>query len=181
MESSVDAFGANSTASVLIGGKNFTVFIDSWNNPIGFRRYGTNTVHGGNQQPAGNTLTSFPNSYIGELSSPPFVRSGATYLDPLDPEGKLRENWAQGSGGPNVAVRIFQALQPDFYANKTGQNANLFNRYGFPNLNMGPIIFSAGPDKLYHSDDNTDLGTSRSIANDDIISYRLRRTGQRGD
>jgi hypothetical protein len=46
---------------------------------------------------------------------------------------------------------------------------------------MGPIIFSAGPDKLYHSDDSADLGTSRSIANDDIISYRLRRTGQRGD
>ncbi|QVL30774.1 type II secretion system protein [Telmatocola sphagniphila] len=196
MESSVDTFGANSTGVISRGGKSYTVFIDSWGMPIGFRRYGTYGVHGGNQaipqQPPNRNNPILPftaNSYIGELSSPPFVRNGATTLDPLDPEGKLRENWTG-----NISGTIFKALQPDFYTSSGNPNSNAnqnsyFMQYRFPNLNMGPIIFSAGPDKLYHTDDinecketkPTPKSLSRSIANDDIISYRLRRTGQRGD
>jgi len=153
------------------------VFLDPWGTPISFRRFANLRDHGNSR----TTLAALQNNngmggYITELSNPPYSRLNAN-RDALDPEAKLSANWFT----TGVRNTMFNGRLYDNFA--TGVAGAIVGP--FPNLNLGPFIFSAGPDKKYHSDTiagGASLeGNFRSTANDDIVSYRLRRTGERGD
>ncbi len=93
----------------------------------------------------------FTSPVVNELKQPPYVKAGTTYFDPLDPEGAFFEH--RSSWGSYLStVQAF--LGPSY-------NMALNN-------NLTPYVYSAGPDRVYDTDD-------------DIYSFRLRRSGQRGD
>ncbi len=102
-------------------------------------------------------------AYATELDDKPFVRNiAAANKDPFDPAGKL----------PAV-----MAVNPMLWKQITN---NAPTGYTIPspyvsNRNHVPTLVSAGPNKSYEPD--LFAGTD----NDNLLSYRLRREGNRGD
>ena len=88
-----------------------------------------------------------------ELNAPPYLAAGNTRPDPQDPEGKLI-----GFSNPTYE----QFLHP-------------FN----PPRYLTPVVMSAGQDRTWDVD--FWLTPTGPGANDNIYSFRLRRSGQRGD
>lgn len=86
-----------------------------------------------------------------ELSQSPYVRPGSTLNDPLDPQGKL----------------------PYFITNNAAAYSSMQSAFGVPfdNTNRQVAVISAGANR------NID-GT---YDQDNVVGYRLRRQGDRGD
>jgi len=106
-----------------------------------------------------------------ELQGPPYVNPSSPPLaqDPLDPEGTLYDaTWGSSPAASRFAGQV-HALRP---SNVTG---TLRAQY------LQPVIASAGPDGDFGLDPVTMAPTGTGADGDNIYSYRLRRTGARGD
>ncbi|MGL4422490.1 MAG: pilus assembly FimT family protein [Gemmataceae bacterium] len=125
----------------------FRVFRDPQNQPMLFIRWATNT----------------------ELNTPPYIKSGATSNDPVDPLGKL-VSWSNTTKTPNANIR----------GNAATVATGLGITGGFQGNNWACIIVAQGGDKTSSTTPTTGI-TTVSFDQDDIVSYRLRREGQRGD
>ena len=114
----------------------------------------------------GTPIAFVRTAYTPELNSPPFVRNAAAAVkDPFDPAGKL---------GPVMVANpgywtSLNANRPTFVTAPSPYNGS---------LNVVSTLISAGPDKLFTT------GTYDAFAgtdNDNLLSYRLRREGAKGD
>ncbi len=105
-------------------------------------------------------------AYTPEVDQPPFVRNAAaTNKDPFDPAGKLP---------------AFMTAYPVVWSNIMAYTANTPGSANIPatyqgNRNFVPTLVSFGPNK--QPEGNLFGGTD----NDNLLSYRLRREGNRGD
>lgn len=109
-------------------------------------------------------------AYGGELNTP---RPGASSIDPCDPQGKLA-GWA-----PASLTQLWQGVSNPPGPLTTGIRTNYSTAFGgisatYPGATSGwaPSLVSAGPDRAFSGT----LGTG-----DDLVSYRLRKEGAKGD
>ncbi|MFO0809189.1 MAG: type II secretion system protein [Gemmataceae bacterium] len=140
--------------TVTAGGKQFRILVDAWGNPLRFYNFPTANV---------------------ELNQPPYVNLDITNFplngrDPVDPEGTLYSpNWAAVTS-PNLRG-LFQAT---FHAlNPVDQRPTASY--------LIPVIASAGKDGFWGIDATTMAISDPDQAGDNLYSYRLRRSGARGD
>ena len=133
--------GATSIGTKNIGGRDFQVFVDQTRLPIAFARWTTNVA------------------VLDEYSLPPHVPTGATFLDPQDPEGKL----------VNLPAGVLAVLN-GLVDNQVPPQKLLHPIGPAPtdNRNRTWIIYAAGHDKIYGNQD-------------DLLSFRLRGTGKAGN
>jgi prepilin-type N-terminal cleavage/methylation domain-containing protein len=141
--------------------KPMRAFMDSWGNPIMFVRQ----------------------AYQPELNSPPYVQAGAVARDMADPP--VRSGTTQPGKLTTLTTTWTTANLTAFWALVS---ANQYQYSGFPNAtsfpttggypadtsgawNWVPTVVSKGPNKSW---DNI-------FDQDNIVSYRLRREGNRGD
>lgn len=142
------------TADVMLPGgtRGNKIFVDAWGTPITFVRM----------------------AYGAEVNNPPYVRGGVVNRDFCDPQGKLRTfspTWD--------ATRLNTSFWPSV-------RLNHINYTGFPGAtaypadpapsnapwNWVPTVVSAGPDGEW----GTDI-----FGGDNLVGYRTRREGARGD
>jgi prepilin-type N-terminal cleavage/methylation domain-containing protein len=158
----------------------FRAFKDAWGSPIMYVRFATNT----------------------EINGSPYVRSGATSNDPLDPKGRL---YYSGNAWPNPTPKPSDNTWPSTsqaaaFASSIfmGNNSGLSGNNPFPNTNWMLTAISGGANRDpanpngYATFDSVDLTTNLATTSpaglytidpttDDILGYRLRREGNRGD
>jgi prepilin-type N-terminal cleavage/methylation domain-containing protein len=160
----------------------FRAFKDAWGTPIIYVRFATNT----------------------EINGSPYTKSGATSNDPLDPKGRL---YYSGNAWPNPTAKPSDMTWPSgsqekafassiFLGNYNGLNS--INKNPWPNANWMLTAISGGANRdpanpngsaLFDSVDlTTNLLSSNPVGlytvdttTDDILGYRLRREGNRGD
>jgi len=133
---------AGSRTNIVVRGVNCQVFRDSWGTPITYVRYAQNA----------------------ELDAPPFVNSGlpAGNRDPLDPQRKLANPWANQAGAASaVAVASFDGRNKQPTVASAGPNKNYLS-----SASTIPYWNTAHPDGVYDGDN--------------VVGYRLRRQGDRG-
>jgi prepilin-type N-terminal cleavage/methylation domain-containing protein len=147
-----DVAGNNGIGTINVRGKDFSVFMDVWGNPIRFVRWPTQ----------GKIQTVSPQLYA-EFNSPPYARptdakGNPLSMDPLDPS-------------QNNAVRYLGTIysgNPSWGSTAQGQfAANLIQGEPWVIQNLNPFVYSAGKDEI--------IGTG-----DDIYGFRLRKS-ERGD
>ena len=138
-------------------------FKDSWGNPIVFVR------HAG-ENPRNAEIDSEPflravTVKNASLATPPVITDFVVH-NPLDPTGKLVNRTGNTWTFPNKKTTLGQLGYKGFTQ--------------FPNFNFVPTLISAGKNKK--------LGTATTMiaggdddANDNILSFRLRREGDRGN
>jgi hypothetical protein len=105
-----------------------------------------------------------------EIAAAPFTRPGATSQDPLDPPGKLSAPVANWSSNTNIQQN--KALLATGILG-TGQTFN--------GTNWVFTIVSAGPNKQWNGFAPAAGLTTVATDTDNILGYRLRRQGERGD
>jgi prepilin-type N-terminal cleavage/methylation domain-containing protein len=98
--------------------------------------------------------------YSPELNAAPYIRASTGSYDPFDPAKK---------GATVISGRWADITR--YLSNPTMQMSGLTANYT-PANNFVPTLLSAGPNKTF---DGTPFG------GDDIVSFRLRREGARGD
>ena len=151
---------------VIVSGVTFKCYIDQYGQPIYFNRL----AYGGD---AGT-----------ELNNPPFVKAPITSntFDPFYPKqtnGAYR-NLSTDWGAAN-ANALWQAVVPP---STTYTAAN--NWANIPGINAAPPLY-VYPGQLNHTmalisgGSNKSLDTPTIFSGDNIVSYRLRREGQKGD
>ncbi len=138
-----DEAAGSLTGKVTIGTTEYKVFTDTFGKPLTYARFATN----------------------GEITTPPFVKTGAASQDPFDPTNRLGAAW-------NVAGN---AVTPVSVATALGLT-------GF-GVNWLPSIICAGPNKNF---DGLNVAPTSGLVNvptdtDNILGYRLRREGERGN
>lgn len=149
-----DAMQGAQTSIDFGSGLTLPAFRDSYGVPIAFRRF--------YQDP--------------ELDRTPYVRSGLTITDPLDPVGRLK-NWPNANNRAEAVKAVFRAPnQPSGTAND------------FDGRNKIATVFSAGPDSRGLPDGSKTAafttGTTNGedhTADDNAYGYRLTRQGNKGD
>ncbi len=137
-----------------------SVFTDTWGTPITFRRWANPPEVQQEPYNRPNTIKS---------------RSGISYSsNPLDPGGKLLNRIDNLWGtDPNFLPNRQIALNAIF-----GPSPLFTVPPQFPNENFVPTLVSAGPDKTF----GTDIyGATDDAGKDNIVGYRLRREGTKGD
>lgn len=148
-----DSIEPNAIQTVTANGKDFRILVDPYGTPLAFFNF-----------PTGNI----------ELNQPPYVNNNTANFptngrDPVDPEGTL-----YGQAWP-VALRT--QFQTAFHALNAPDAVNV------PGTANGllPVIASAGRDGKWGLNPTTMAITNADQAGDNIYSYRLRRSGARGD
>ena len=128
------------------------VFKDAWGTPIAFVRH----------------------AYTAELNASPFLRGGNRGRDSFDPASKFNvttlppATWTQIRGTPPAFINV--NVPPAYNYNTPADFTRAPNHVS--------TLISAGPDKLFTT------GTYDAFAgtnNDNLLSYRLRREGAKGD
>jgi prepilin-type N-terminal cleavage/methylation domain-containing protein len=157
-------------------GTTFKVFQDAWGMPISFCRM----------------------TYTPEVNTTPHARPGAPATRNMaDPLGKLAR-WPKAS--QLLFWNLVTANHLPYTWNVPGVGPQTFPsgfaQTGFPYdvpgtnpptgpWNWVPTLISAGPNKQYHSATGTTAylfgGSSTDDANDNVLSFRLRHEGNRGD
>jgi prepilin-type N-terminal cleavage/methylation domain-containing protein len=144
--------------------KTMSYFKDAWENPI--------------------RLYTFPTGNDDELQSAPYINpnevaSQRKGRDPLDPEGTLyAADWRTLSATLPSQLR---------FENRVHQLRPAVDQFGQTRAQyLIPVIASAGPDGKFGLDElqpvmQIMLVTTPDLAGDNIYSYRLRRSGARGD
>lgn len=138
---------------ITLGTVTAPVYMDSWQQPIGFCRFGTNS----------------------ELQAPPYVNlnTSGKYLDPFDPVGKLFL-WAQTGQPNNQATATAQVIFVNPNLNDLA-NATTFNA-----TNRRPVVYSNGYNQIYESLNNTPATINNKVLLDDILGYHLTQLGYKG-
>ena len=127
-----DALGKGGQDTLTIGGKQLTVFTDTWGTPIAFYRWD-------NAPPYRDELNS---QEYANVNGAKMVNGNIRCIDPLDPEGWLLPLPASsGFTGPNATIAT----------NLVGHN---FYAVGGPPNNYQPYLVSAGPDKKFGTADD---------------------------
>ena len=153
------------TGKVTIGTNEFKVFSDTYGKPLTYARFATNT----------------------EIQSAPFVKAGAASQDPFDPTNKLRVSTIASPNPWLVNGTQITAAEITAVANSLGLT-------GF-GVNWLPSIICAGPNRNFDGLNvapsppappgtlATGLATIPIDNNstDNILGYRLRREGERGN
>jgi prepilin-type N-terminal cleavage/methylation domain-containing protein len=160
-----DSTSANQADFAQAGAPTLRVYMDSWQQPIGYSRFGTN-VNGPAIGPAWNT-----GKQVQSLQDPPNVSQNPTINlltktplnDPLDPAGKL-QNWPWSN---NLQWTPLFALAPADPANATT----------FDGTNRRPVVYSVGPNGQYES---LNMTKATSSSSDDIMGYQYTQLGQSG-
>lgn len=155
------------TRDGLIGGVTMRFFHDSWDTPIAFSRM----------------------TYTAEVNTPEYFRAGSTSRDPCDPNGRLviaSGGWTNPTS-PSPYSPSNNSLN-DFWARATADHmlyagfpraVPLGSGYPFPTtLNWVATVISAGPNKQFLDNGGSNLFAADS---DNIVGYRVRREGNRGD
>lgn len=149
-----DATQGAQTSITFTGGLTLPAFKDSYGVPIAFRRF--------YQDP--------------ELDRTPYVRSGLSITDPLDPVGRLK-NWPNANNRAEAVKAVFRTPAPP-----AGSATD------FDGRNKVATVISAGPD----SRDQPETGKTAAFttgttngedhtADDNAYGYRLTRQGNKGD
>ncbi len=138
-----DEAAGSLTGKLTIGTTEYKIFKDTYGKPLTYARYATN----------------------GEITTPPFTKTGVASPDPFDPTNKLGAAWNVGG----------TAVTPVSVATGLGLT-------GF-GVNWLPSIFSAGADKNWN---NMNVSPATGLFTvptdtDNILGYRLRREGERGN
>ena len=110
-------------------------------------------------------------AFSAEINNPPFVRS-AVNRDKCDPLGKMPPQ----ANPPWDAARVTQfwnGIRANHIVNGGPPAA-----YPLPAMNWVPTLVSAGPNKSFGS---LLGGSSTDDGNDNVLSFRLRQEGNRGD
>lgn len=118
-----------------------------------------------------------------EVDNPPYFHAspGVKSPDPCDPLGKLQmanatAPLAWSTSGANNTLTDFWARVTQYHIGSTQQpSANYTLPATYPARNWVPTVVSAGPNGNKNGFDGYLFG------GDNIVSYRLRRAGQRGD
>jgi len=173
--------GANAR-DLSISGTTFRTFKDGWGSPIIYVRFATNT----------------------EINSAPFTRNLTSTVisqDPLDPRGKLSTTWPSPTTPPTpvsptlptssqagaAASSIFLGTASGLSGFPAASSANWIVTAISAGANKDDPFATGTPRGPYDSVDLTSAGLSSSglvtVADntDDILGYRLRREGKRGD
>jgi prepilin-type N-terminal cleavage/methylation domain-containing protein len=146
-----DSVATNAANTQLtLGSVTATVYMDTWQQPIGYCRFGTNA----------------------ELQSAPYVNTKSTLLDPFDPQGKLAF-WTT-NGIPNTGAST--AASVVFLSNGDAANATAFNstnrRPVVYSCGLNQIYESLNNTPQTVSNSKATL--------DDILGYRLTQLGYKG-
>ncbi len=133
------------TGKVTIGSNEFKVFTDTYGKPLTYARYATN----------------------GEITTPPFTKTGVTSQDPFDPLNKLGAPWTIPGNATQATPAVVAA----------GLGLTGFG------VNWLPSIICAGPNKNF---DGLNVAPTSGLVTiptdtDNILGYRLRREGERGN
>jgi hypothetical protein len=136
-----------------VSGVKIHVYKDTWNQPIGFCRFGTNA----------------------ELQNAPYVNASSLSKnnDPFDPSSKLY-TWANSSGNTNK-TQAQNMANYIFLNNGDAANATSFN-----GTNRRPVVYSVGPNLHYESLNNSPVNVAGRASLDDILGYRLTQLGKKG-
>lgn len=148
--------GSNQQVGTLAGGA--SVYKDGWGNPIAFVRNATGGEIGGASFLRATTI-QVPNG------SPPPVTVPFVVKNPLDPTGRLLVR----AGNPWAVT-----------APTNGYRTTMFTALGltdFTNENFLPTLVSAGPNKKF----GVYLDFAADDSADNLLSYRLRREGDKGN
>jgi prepilin-type N-terminal cleavage/methylation domain-containing protein len=157
-----------------LGGVTAPAYIDAWQRPVGFCRFGTNWEL---QNPKLNATN--PNNQK-SIATNVYVNPKDMYQDPLDPRGSLY-NWAL-TANAGVLNKLDHVL---FVINKDPANAtgfippNLATGEAQASTNRRPIVYSMGYNGAYESL-NDAAATTPYPALDDILGYRLTQLGKKG-
>ena len=133
-------------------------FKDAWGRPVAFVRHAASKEI--------DTSASRPNPVT-------FGATTVNVLAVLDPTGSMDTNNPWKSTGSNAAIRT--AVQTALNLNLTVQPIN-FDL----NQNLIPTLVSAGPNKEFGTETDWVKGTTDDAV-DNILSFRLRREGARGN
>ena len=133
------------TGKVTIGSNEFKVFTDTYGKPLTYARYATN----------------------GEITTPPFTKTGVTSQDPFDPLNKLGAPWTIPGNATQATPAVVAA----------GLGLTGFG------VNWLPSIICSGPNKNF---DGLNVAPTSGLVTiptdtDNILGYRLRREGERGN
>jgi prepilin-type N-terminal cleavage/methylation domain-containing protein len=135
--------------------KTMRAYMDSWGNPIMFVRMASTD----------------------EVNNSPYVRTtGSANKDFLDPLGKLltpSASWTAppSTPSPTSMLDLFWAKVMQNHIKAGMGTLNLETSYSVPARNWVPTVISMGPNKKWDG----------FFDEDNIVSYRLRREGNRGD
>lgn len=138
------------------GGKQFKIFVDSWGYPLQFYNF-----------PTGNDDLNNPSDPVLGATLSKLRPSGR---DPIDPEGTL---YTPPTSWPNAQRNQFIARVHTLQPNTFGADS--------PARYVIPVILSIGRDGVSGLDPATMTVTDPTAAGDNIFSYRLRRSGAKGD
>lgn len=165
-------------------GQQFQILVDSYGTPLRFYLYPT-----GNDEL--NTGLYVKNEPPYKSPFEPVLKSSpANGRDPVDPEGTLyNANWNNTLRNQFIAsihglnsVVVNTANYPDYLASPPAGYTAADNAFLFPKARyLLPVIASAGRDGRWGIDIGTMRVNTADQANDNIYSYRLRRSGARGD
>ncbi|HET6572805.1 MAG TPA: prepilin-type N-terminal cleavage/methylation domain-containing protein [Fimbriiglobus sp.] len=134
-------------------------FMDNWGMPLAFVRW-----------------ADTPEVQAEPFNRPNIIRSrslpnGFPVSNPLDPAGKLLfrpdNDWGTAPGLQPLRTELLA----QFYQGE--------NRTQFPNVNFVPTLVSAGPDKEFGAD--VYGANSGDPGSDNVVGYRLRREGAKGN
>ncbi len=117
--------------------------------------------------PWAQPIIYFRMGFAPELNLPPYIRSGVQNRDLCDPLGKLTQ--AQGTWTA-ASLNLFWAAMAQ---NHIGAGTVVPATYPIPSQNWVPTAVSAGPDKAF--------GAPTYFDGDNLVGFRLRREGNRGD
>jgi len=146
------------------------VIKDSWGTPIHFIRHATSPEI--NAEPyARPTTIRIPGTNNNFVILNPFDPLGKFIRWGTTPEGNLWANETGTTMNPSNRQRVMTILGFDPRPN---------NNYQRPNVNEIPTLISAGKNKLI-GDFSTMLESATDADADNILSYRLRREGDRGN
>lgn len=143
-----------------------TIFVDTWGKPIAFARM----------------------AYTPELNAPPYApkRSSVASLDPIDPKGKLG-GWANLSDfwQKMTAGHYAYSLANPPYPTATSTTFPFSSPPAHPGAEANWIAtpISAGPDGPDIADVNAGnpFAGADLFSGDNLVGFRLRKEGQRGD
>lgn len=156
----------NQTMPILGGNSGSNCFKDSWGSPIVFRRHGKSSE-----------INDNPSFTRGNSVKTPGTGVQVTMLNSLDPLGKLTD-WTGNTAWANAA-RTSPSVPASWetVAFQLGFASSIPHKFKFKNENSLPTLISAGKNKqlgtnMFGGDDGSD---------DNILSFRLRREGDRGN
>jgi prepilin-type N-terminal cleavage/methylation domain-containing protein len=128
------------------------MFVDAWGRPIIFVRQ----------------------AYLAELNGPPYLPASVTLRDPLDPIGRLTQ-----------FTTTWTTTSRDTFWTEVRRDYMPGSGHGMPRsysgtVNWVPTCVSGGPNEDL-SQSYLGSGTASDPGNDNLISFRLRRAGAKGN